>query len=163
MLCVAPPSPFFSFSAPWKKSEGPAKPKPTDPPVHLLNPRPTHPPAGFYFLPFFLVSFWAFLGKGSSKTPAHIFTKSACRKLFPKKIDKNFHVGFPSIFLFYRVFGFFEAMGVQKHYEKRFTKNRVETFLQKNPQKSKTDFLSIGSFYHVFGRFSAEGVQKHHF
>jgi hypothetical protein len=35
--------------------------------VHVLNPRPTHPPAGFFFLDFVLVRLWAFLGKGGSK------------------------------------------------------------------------------------------------
>jgi hypothetical protein len=33
--------------------EGPPKKKSTDPPVHLLNPRPTHPPSDFFFLDFF--------------------------------------------------------------------------------------------------------------
>jgi hypothetical protein len=38
-------------------------------------------------------------------------------------------------------------------------KNRAEKFLQKDRQKSKTDFLSI-FVYHVFGRLSVRRVQK---
>jgi hypothetical protein len=85
-------------------------------------------------------------------------------KTFPEKIDKKFDVSFFSIFLFYRIFECFSAMGVQKHYRKRFsTKKRVEKFLQNNRQKtkeSKTDFF-YDFFNRVFGRFSVRGVQKH--
>jgi hypothetical protein len=50
--------------------------------------------------------------------------------------------GFPRLFLFYRVFGRFLAMGVQKHYKKRFTKKIVsKSFYKKLDQKSKTDFF----------------------
>jgi hypothetical protein len=53
------------------------------------------------------------------------------------------------------------AMGVQKHYKKRFTKEIVsKSFYKKFDQKSETDFFS-NFFYHVFGRFSMRGVQKH--
>jgi hypothetical protein len=52
-------------------------------------------------------------------------------------------------------------MGVQKHYQKRFTKKIVsKSFHKKFDQKSKTDCFSK-MFYHVFGRFSMRGVQKH--
>jgi hypothetical protein len=43
--------------------------------------------------------------------------------------------------------------------QKQNKKHRVEKFLQKFDQKSKTDFFSV-LFYHVFGRFSVRGVQK---
>jgi hypothetical protein len=33
-------------------AEGPPETKSTDPPVHFLNPRPTHPPADFFFSAF---------------------------------------------------------------------------------------------------------------
>jgi hypothetical protein len=42
----------------------------------------------------------------------------------------------PRLFLFYRVFGCFSAMGVQKHYKKRYQKNRVEKFFTKNSTKN---------------------------
>jgi hypothetical protein len=68
---------------------------------------------------------------------------------------------FPRLFWFYRVFGCFLAMGVQKHYKKRLTKKIVsKSFNKKFDQKSQTDFFSI-FFYHVFGRFSVRGVQQH--
>ena len=68
---------------------------------------------------------------------------------------------FPRLFLFYRIFGCFSAMGVQKHYKKHFAKQIVsKSFYKKFDQKSKTDFFS-NFFYHVFGRFSMRGVQKH--
>jgi hypothetical protein len=42
--------------------------KSTDPPVHLLNLRPTYPPSDFFFRPFFLVRFWAcFSARGVQK------------------------------------------------------------------------------------------------
>jgi hypothetical protein len=79
-----------------------------------------------------------------------------------QKIDKNFDVSFPRFFLFYRVFGCFSAMGVQKHYTLQknvLQKNRVERFYKKFDQKSKTDFFSIFS-NRIFGRFSVRGVQN---
>jgi hypothetical protein len=67
---------------------------------------------------------------------------------------------FPRLFLFYRVFGCFSAMGVQKHNKKCCTKKIVsKSFYKKFDQKSKTDFFSI-FFDHVFGRFSMRGVQN---
>jgi hypothetical protein len=52
-------------------------------------------------------------------------------------------------------------MGVQKHYKNRFEKNRVEKFLQKKRQKSKTGcFLFLDVCYHVFGRLLNEGSFK---
>jgi hypothetical protein len=72
-------------------------------------------------------------------------------KAFPKNSTKKSMSVFPRFFLFYRVFGCFSAMGVQKHY-KNTTKSST-----KNP---KTDFFSV-LFSHVFGRFSMRGVQKH--
>jgi hypothetical protein len=64
------------------------------------------------------------------KHHANIFTTSPCRKLFQNKSTKISMSVFPRLFLFYRVFGCFLAMGVQKYYKKRFAKNRVEMFLQ---------------------------------
>jgi hypothetical protein len=52
------------------------------PPVHLLNPRPTHPPVEFIFLRFCSVRFWTLLGKGSSKTPLKHFCKKCMSKTF---------------------------------------------------------------------------------
>jgi hypothetical protein len=69
--------------------------------------------------------------------------------------------GFPRFFLFYRVSGRFSAMGVQKHYKKRFAKKIVSKSFNKNSTKNtKPIFFSI-FFYHVFGRSSMRGVQKH--
>ena len=78
-------------------------------------------------------------------------SKTFSEKILRKPTKFSISV-FPQLFLFYRVFRCFLAMGVQKHYKKRFSK--------KSTKKSKTDFFSI-FFYHVFGRFSVRGVQKH--
>ena len=69
--------------------------------------------------------------------------------------------GFSRFFSFYRVFGCFLAMGVQKHNkDKRSAKKIVsKSFYKKLDEKSKTIFFLI--LYHVFGRFSVRGVQKH--
>jgi hypothetical protein len=51
-------------------ARGAAKKK-IDGPPRTSTKSPTHPPTIrlFFFLTFFLVRFWAFLGKGSSNTP----------------------------------------------------------------------------------------------
>jgi hypothetical protein len=129
----------------------------TDPPVHLLYPRPTHQPT--FFLVFFIIRFWAFLGKGSSKTPRTYFCKKSMSKNFPKKIDKNFDVRFSSAFSFYRVFGFFSAMGVQKHYKKRFAKIVSKSFYKK-PQIKKSKPIFSRFFSSRFWAFLGEGSSK---
>jgi hypothetical protein len=142
-------------------ARGAGKTKSTDPPVHLLNPRPTHPPSDFFLLAFFLVRFWAFLGKGSSKTPQKCFCKKSMSKTFPKISILFFDVSFfLDFFWFYRVFGCFSAMGVQKHYKKRFAKQIASKgFYKKFDQKSKTDFFS-NSFLSRFWAFLDEGSSK---
>jgi hypothetical protein len=68
---------------------------------------------------------------------------------------------FPRLFVFYRVFRCFLAMGVHRHYKKRFTKKSCrKVFTKKSTKQSQTDCFSI-FFYHVFGRFSVRGDQKH--
>jgi amino acid transporter len=120
---------------------GAGKKKSTDPPpciCHLPNPRPTHPPTIRLFFPwaFFLVRFWAFLGKGSSKTPQKYFYKKSMSKTFSKKIENFVGVSFSSIF-----FCFIAFSGVSQRWEfKNTTKNilrktSVEKFLQKNRPK----------------------------
>jgi hypothetical protein len=77
--------------------------------------------------------------KGVQKHHKHIFTKSPCRKLFPKKSIKCSMSVPPR--LFYRGFGCFSAMGFQKHKKKRFAKEIVsKSFYQKIV--IKRDFLS---------------------
>jgi hypothetical protein len=92
----------------------------------------------------FLKAFSTFLGvsrQGEFKNAIKMFLqKSPCRKLFhlPRKSTKISVSVFPRLFVFYRVFRCFSAMGVQK--------NRVEKFLQKIDKKSKTDFSSFWAF-----------------
>jgi hypothetical protein len=117
--------------------------KSTDPPVQLLNPRPTPPPTQIFWV-FFLVCFWAFLGKGSSKTPYKYFCKKSMSKQFPKKSTKISMSVFPRLPLFYRVFGFFSAMGVQKGTTKNVLQTKpcrkvCKTNSTKNP-KTKNHF-----------------------
>jgi hypothetical protein len=49
------------------------------------------------------------------------------------------------------------VIGVEKHDKKRFTKGRVETFLQKKTDKKSKNRFPLDLFYHVFGRFSVGG------
>jgi hypothetical protein len=83
-------------------------------------------------------------------------------KSFSQKQKKTIPMPvFLRLLIFYRVFGCFSAMGVQKHYKKRFAKNNVSKgFLQKNRPKIQNRFFS-DFFNQVFGRFSVRGVQKH--
>jgi hypothetical protein len=135
----------------------------TDLDVYLINFRGTNQPPTFFFSLFFLARFWAFLGKGSSKTRQKYFYKKSMSKTFSEKIlrkSTKISISFSSIFLFYRVFRCFLAMGVQKHYKKRSAKKSCrkvfQKYRQKNPKLTFFDFV-----YHVFGRFSVRGVQKH--
>jgi hypothetical protein len=137
------------------------KKKSTNPPVHLLNLRPTHPPPDFFFLDiFFKVHFWAFLGKGSSKTPQKYFYKRSMSKKiqkFRQKFRCQFFLDFFCFIAFSDVFQRWEF----KNTTKNVTKKSCRKFLyKKSDKKSKTDFFLI-FFYHVFGRFSMRGVQKH--
>jgi hypothetical protein len=62
--------------------------------------------------------------------------------------------------MFYLVFGCFSAMGVQKHYKKRFAKKIVsKSFYKKFDQKSKTDFFS-NFVLSRFWAFLDEGSSK---
>jgi hypothetical protein len=145
--------------------KGHSKKKVTDLDVYLIYFRGTNQPPIFFSSLFFLVRFWAFLGKGSSKTPYKYFYKKAMSKTFSEKIlrkpTKISISVFPQLFLFYRVFRCFLAMGVQKHYKKRFTSKLCRKVFQNNrPKKSKPTFSRF-FFNHVFGRFSVRGVQKH--
>jgi hypothetical protein len=137
--------------------EGPQKTKINGSLVHLLNPRPTHPPAGLFVL-VFLVRFWAFLGKGSSKTPQKHFCKNSMSKSFPQKIDKIFDVSFSSMLLLNRVFGCCSAMGVQKHYKTNYKKRRVDQLqLQKIRPKIQNRFI-LGFVLSRFWAFLGEGI-----
>jgi hypothetical protein len=71
--------------------------------------------------------------------------------------------GFPRLFLFYRVFGCFSAMRVQKHHKKRCAKTSCRKVLsKKSGKKIQSRFFSI-FLHHAFERFSVRGVQKHDF
>jgi hypothetical protein len=117
----------------------------------------THPPIirHSFSLTFLLVRFWAFIGKGNSKTPQNFFCrKKPMSKNFPNKIDKNFDVSFSSTF-----FCFIAFSGVSRQ-KKRFAKNIVsKSFYKEFDKKSKTEFFSV-LFYHVFGRFSVRGLKN---
>jgi hypothetical protein len=66
------------------------------------------------------VRFWAFLGKGSPKPPQK---QKVNVENPPKKIDKiSLPVSPQFVFVFIAFSGVFSAMGVQKHYKKRFAK-----------------------------------------
>jgi hypothetical protein len=67
-------------------------------------------------------------------------------KTFPEKIDNNFDVRFSSTFLFYRVFGCFLAMGVQKHYKNRFTKKMCRKGFYKKVDKNPKPFFFLDCF-----------------
>jgi hypothetical protein len=146
------------------RREGPPQRKTTDPPpVHLLNPRPTHSPADFIQKRFFLVCFWVLLGKESSKTAYKYFCKKSMSKTFPQKSTTKCH--FPlDFFVLSRFFGVSRRWELKKNYEKVTNKSCRKAFiytkqLTKNP---KTIFFLI-CFYHVFGRFGAflgEGSSK---
>jgi hypothetical protein len=134
--------------APWG-CEGP--PKQIDgPPVHLLNLRPTHPPAKRFFLDFFFSAFLGVSRQGEFKNTIKIFLQKVHVENIFQNFDKNFgvsfsfDVSFSSTFFVLSRFRVFFFDGSSKALQKRFyKKNRVEKFPQKIDKKSKTDFFSI--------------------
>jgi hypothetical protein len=61
--------------------------------------------------------------------------------------------------MFYRVFGVFSAMGVQKRYKNVLQKNRVEKYLQKIRPKTQNRFFH-DLFLSRFRAFLGEGTSK---
>jgi hypothetical protein len=102
------------------------------------------------------VGFRRFSAREVQKHHKNMFAKSPCRKLFPKKIDKNFDVSF---FLdFFIAFSFVSQQWELKKLQNKIAKQIVsKSFLQKIRPKIQTDFFSI-CFYHIFRRFSVRRV-----
>jgi hypothetical protein len=75
-------------------------------------------------LTLFLVRFWAFLGKGSSKTPSKCFYKKSRSKALPEKIAKDLDVRFSSAFFVLSRFRVFLSDGSSKTLQvfRRFAK-----------------------------------------
>jgi hypothetical protein len=126
--------------------------------VHVLNLKPTHPPAGFKKERKNSV-FGRFSARGVQKHHKTVFTKSPCRKRFPKKSTKISMSVFPRLFLFYRGFGCSQRWEF-KNTTKAFKKKSCPKVFTKNSTNNPNDFF-LDFVYHVFGRFSARGVQKH--
>jgi hypothetical protein len=110
------------------------------------------------------VRFWAFLGKGSSKTPRKYTFLSPCRNLFPKNRQK-LRCQFSLDFLFYFLSRFQVLLGNgnSKALQKKIAKSRVEVFAIREStidKKSKTDFSRF--LLSRFWAFLSEGVQKRH-
>jgi hypothetical protein len=111
-------------------------------------------------LPFFLVRFRAFLGKGSSKNT----TKSFCKKsMSGKKIPKNPQKLRCKFFLDF--LGFIAVSGVSQRWECKNTaknilqKNRAEKFLPKNRPKIQNRFF-LGFVLSRYWAFLGEGTSK---
>jgi hypothetical protein len=99
--------------------------------------------------------------QGEFKNTITIFLQKVQVESFSQKIDKNFDVSFSSIFLFYRVFGCFSAMGVRKQYKKRFAKQIVsKSFYKKYDKKPKT-YIFLRFILSRFWAFLGEGSLKH--
>jgi hypothetical protein len=100
------------------------------PPVHgifSIPDPPTHQPPAKMFCLFFLVRFWAFLGKGSSKTPLKYFGKKSMSKTFPQKIEKKSMSVFSRLFFVLSRFRVFFNEWSSKTLEKK-SKSRVEKY-----------------------------------
>jgi hypothetical protein len=116
----------------WVVGEGPAKKKRRTPPVHLLNPKLTHPPSDFFFLDFFFSTFLGVSRQGEFKNTIKIFLQKVHVENFFRKFDKKCRCQF-----FLDFFGFITFSGVPQRWELKNTtknvlqKNRVEKILQK--------------------------------
>jgi hypothetical protein len=92
---------------------------------------------------FFKARFWAFLGKGSSKTPYKYVCKNFMSKTFSEKIDKI------SMSVFHRLFCFIAFSGVSQRWVLKNTTTKIVE--NKMDKKSKTDFS---------GRFWVRGFKN---
>jgi hypothetical protein len=138
----------------------------TDPPRAFAKSQ-THPPTSqlvFAFSLGFLTTSSGVSRQGEFKnnTNIFIFTKSPCRKLFPRKPTRTSVCQFfLDFFLFDRGFGCFKNTT-----KNVLQKNCVEIFTKKlTKNRNSMDFIRFFLdlfFYHVFGRFSVRGVQKHY-
>jgi hypothetical protein len=132
----------------------------TDPDVYLINFRRTNQPQNIGFLD----KIFGFSGSGVQKRDTNIFTKSPCRKLFPRKFSENRqkfgYQFFLHFFCFIEFFGCFLGVGLQKHYTKRFCKKIVsKSFSNQIDKKIQKRFFWI--FLITFLGVSRWGVQKH--
>jgi hypothetical protein len=121
----------------------------------------THHPT-FFSCFFFFSTLLGVSRQGEFKNTIKIFLQKVHVENFFQNFDQNFDVSFSSTsFCIIAFSSAFLAMGVQRHYKKRFAKTVVsKSFYKKFDQKSKTDFFSV-IFFHVFGRFPMRGDQKH--
>jgi hypothetical protein len=106
---------------------GAAKKK-IDGPPRAFTKSQTHPPTPptFFFMTFFFSTFLGVSRQGEFKNTIQMFLEKVHVENVFQNFDKNFRCQFfLDFFLFYRVLGCFSAMGVQKHYKKRFTKKIV--------------------------------------
>jgi hypothetical protein len=110
-----------------------------------------------------LLRFWAFLGKGSSKTSFKKKLQKVHVENFSQNFDKNFDVSFSSTFFVLSRFRVFLSDGSSKTLQKTFCKKNhtCQKVFTKNSTKNPKPTFSRNLFYHVFGRFSMRGVQKH--
>jgi hypothetical protein len=114
------------------RSRGAGKKNSTDPPVHLLNLRPTHPPPDFFFLDICFSEFLGVSRQGEFKNTTKIFLQKVHVKKKIKKFDKNFDVSFSSTFFLLSRFRFLFSDGSSKTLQKTFYNKIVsKRFLQK--------------------------------
>jgi hypothetical protein len=111
-------------------SEGP--PKFFGGPPRVFAKSQTHPPTSrLFFLGIFLSTFSGVSRQGEFKNTMQMFMS----KTFPKKTISFLCQFLLDFFLFYRGFGCFLAMGVQKQYQKQLPKIVSKSFYKKNRQK----------------------------
>jgi hypothetical protein len=132
----------------------------TDGPPRASAKSQTQPPTSrlLFCWHFCLVRLWAFLGKGSSKTPHQYFCKKSIVETFPNKTDKDFGCQFFLVFFVLGGFGCFSAMGVKKTQQKTFYKKKSTkiTFCFITFYKKK----NLGFVLSRFWAFLGEGSSK---
>jgi hypothetical protein len=139
--------------------EGPPKQKSTDPPVHLLNLRPTHPPSDFFFLGFFLITFLGVSRQGEFKNTIKMFWQKVRVENNFQNFDQNSDVSFSSTSVVLSRFRVFFSDGSSKKQQQNvFTKIVSKSFCKKFDQKSKPTFSRF--FLSRFWAFLGEGSSK---
>jgi hypothetical protein len=124
-----------------QKNDGP-------PPTHLLYLPPAYRPNSKGLI-LSVFKFWAFLGKGSSKSPQKHFTRSPCGKSFTINSTKISLSAFP-LFSVYRVF-----LGALSD---RSSKTLPP---KKRPKIRNRFFLDFFGRKHVFGRREFENTIRY--
>jgi hypothetical protein len=156
--CSRPQGVPFEQNARVSRGRQKTKQKSTDPPVHLLNPRPTQPPSDILFLDFFFSTFLGVSRQGEFKNTIKMFLQKVHVENFSQNFNEKFRCRF-----FLDFFCFIAFSGVSQRWEfKNTTKNGLQKkscrkVVTKNSTKNPKPIVFSKLFLSRFWAFLDEG------